>query len=227
MANEIAVKFPELKRYEGASYLPISRDAIDEITADMMVNGYDSTQPIIVKGEHILDGWHRYEAAKRAKVQPVIQKWDGDPNAFTGMVARKNIFRRHLSPDQKAVALITLCRHENQALPEVSETLAMLEGVTKTNLEYLRTAPESELTEVMEGASATSVRNRTSGKTGSGSKKTKGGGNPVYELTKQEAASVAFLSTKRDIQTKKLLKEIFSKGLALLLKEDEATATGN
>ena len=46
----LAVKFPEYERSEGSSYLPINRDAIAEIAADMARNGYDESQPIIVKG---------------------------------------------------------------------------------------------------------------------------------------------------------------------------------
>ena len=45
----------------------------------MKENGFDRDFPILIKGnDGIVDGWHRYEAAKLAGVEPVFEEFDGD-----------------------------------------------------------------------------------------------------------------------------------------------------
>ena len=63
-----------MKRYAHSNIYPIDKAAIEAIAENMRVNGYDQTQPIMLKDGAIVDGYHRHEAALRAGVQPKFRK---------------------------------------------------------------------------------------------------------------------------------------------------------
>jgi ParB-like chromosome segregation protein Spo0J len=59
-------------------------------------------EPIWLYEGKILDGWHRYRAAKKVGLEPKTREYRGDdPVAF---VRSMNIIRRHLSNTEKAIA---------------------------------------------------------------------------------------------------------------------------
>lgn len=62
--------------------------------------------PIILYQGKVLDGRHRLRACEEAGIEPRVEEYTGnDPMAY---VLAKNIKRRHLTPSQKAMALLRL-----------------------------------------------------------------------------------------------------------------------
>ena len=55
----------------------------------------------------VLDGWHRYKAAKAARKKCLLVEYRGDDPV--GLVIRENAVRRHLTPGQRA-ACVVACR---------------------------------------------------------------------------------------------------------------------
>ena len=59
-------------------------------------------EPIWLYEGKVLDGWHRYRAAKKAGVETRVREYRG--NDPVGFVRSMNIVRRHLSQTEKAIA---------------------------------------------------------------------------------------------------------------------------
>jgi len=80
-----------------------------ELTAlrESMAIGFDHAHPIVLHDGMILDGWHRYEAALAAGIQPRMIEYSGvDP---AGYVISNHVGRRHLTPGERAEAVVR-CR---------------------------------------------------------------------------------------------------------------------
>lgn len=85
-------------------------DDFKKLCASIEANGF--IEPVIRLYEgKILDGWHRYRAAKelnlirKLKFQEWNERQDGDPAAF---VLARNIERRHLTPGQRGVIVVEM-----------------------------------------------------------------------------------------------------------------------
>ncbi|MCY3941352.1 MAG: ParB N-terminal domain-containing protein [Gammaproteobacteria bacterium] len=68
--------------------------------------GFHADKPVVVYEEQIIDGWHRYNAALEAKVEPLIRQWEGKPDGLVPYVIASNSTRRHLSKAALAQSLI-------------------------------------------------------------------------------------------------------------------------
>lgn len=72
------------------------------LVEDIRKNG--QKEAVILLGDEVLDGWHRYLACRKAGVKCVTAKHDGsDPVAF---VLSRNLHRRHLTASQRAAAIV-------------------------------------------------------------------------------------------------------------------------
>lgn len=98
-----------LKRHElSALFTDMSDDDFKKLCASIEANGFIEPVIRIYEGK-ILDGWHRYRAAKELNLirKLKFQEWDerdeGDPVAF---VLARNIERRHLTPGQRAQIVV-------------------------------------------------------------------------------------------------------------------------
>jgi ParB/RepB/Spo0J family partition protein len=80
----------------------MSEEELDELAEDIKANGLQF--PIIVDEDGVLiDGRNRYEACRRAGVEPTFETLDGqDPVAF---IISANINRRHLTKGQQAMVI--------------------------------------------------------------------------------------------------------------------------
>jgi len=80
----------------------MQKDEFDALVKSVQTDGFIEPVIRIYEGK-ILDGWHRYRAAKELNLirKLKFQEWDerGDPKAF---VLARNIERRHLNPSQRA-----------------------------------------------------------------------------------------------------------------------------
>jgi N6-adenosine-specific RNA methylase IME4/ParB-like chromosome segregation protein Spo0J len=98
-----------LKPHPAADLFPMMGEAeLNELAADIRQRG--QLEPIIVittgKEDLILDGRNRYEACRRAEVEPYLLTWDQelDPTASpTAFVLSKNLHRRHLNESQRGL----------------------------------------------------------------------------------------------------------------------------
>lgn len=80
----------------------MSEEEFEELKQDILANG--QREPIVVKGNSILDGWHRFRATRAVGLEPWMEEYDPDfdgedPRAF---VFSKNLHRRQLSGEDRA-----------------------------------------------------------------------------------------------------------------------------
>ena len=79
-------------------------DQFSELVKDVRAHGV--REPIVVLDGEVLDGWHRYRAAKEVHAKFLEREWSesiyGDPASF---VIRRNAHRRHLTASQRAAAV--------------------------------------------------------------------------------------------------------------------------
>jgi hypothetical protein len=88
--------------HEFANVFPmLSADELTDLAADISRNGLQN--PLVVTPEGLLlEGRNRWEACKRAGVEPTVTVYDGDDPA--SFVLSANVSRRHLTPGQRAMA---------------------------------------------------------------------------------------------------------------------------
>lgn len=87
--------------HEICLWLPYNPQAIDDISNDMLVQGYRTDRPIILFEGKILDGRHRYEAAQKVGVEPQYVNFDGTEQEAITYVTSENVNRRHLNNQEK------------------------------------------------------------------------------------------------------------------------------
>lgn len=82
-------------------WLPYKEELVDEIADDISRNGYREDKPIILYQGKILDGRHRYEAARKAGVDAHFQDFIGTKGQAIKYVTSENVKRRMLSSREK------------------------------------------------------------------------------------------------------------------------------
>ena len=86
-----------------AAFPDMDHEDFEELLSSIKAHG--QREPITVFEGQVLDGWHRYRACKELDISPMTTEFDGDdPVAF---VIDLNLQRRHLSPSQKALSVVT------------------------------------------------------------------------------------------------------------------------
>ena len=91
----------KLKAHPAADLFPMMSDAeLNDLAMDVKSQG--QRRPIVLLDGLILDGRNRYEACRRAGIEPRLEQWTGasSPTAF---VLSENLQRRHLTVDQRAL----------------------------------------------------------------------------------------------------------------------------
>ena len=78
----------------------------DELVQSMLTRGYDPEHPIIIYEGAILDGWHRYLAAKKANVTPQVKEFTGTREGAQAFVWAENMARRQMTKRQKIAAYV-------------------------------------------------------------------------------------------------------------------------
>lgn len=79
-----------LKFHEACLAQPFDKGLLTALIANMKAHGFDPRFPVIVWHEQILDGRHRYEAAKSAKVEPVFEEFEGTQKEADAFAFRAN-----------------------------------------------------------------------------------------------------------------------------------------
>lgn len=106
MTTQRTPKQPNLKKLEphplGALFPPMGDVEYQSLQNGMKENGFDPAHPIILYENQILEGNHRYTAAKATKTEPVFK--DFEKLSFAGSpidyVMQENLRRRNLTPSQ-------------------------------------------------------------------------------------------------------------------------------
>src|SRR3990167_1201873 len=153
----------EVKIHKFAQGFPLLEKAeLDALATDIKQNGLK--QPIVLYEDSILDGRNRFAACQLAGVQPNFTEYSGESPA--GYVLSLNLNRRHLTPAQKAVAVLSLREalqteamarmnkgvstetHPGVPAPQgrSDEQLAKIAGISPSTMQYIMTiadkAPE-------------------------------------------------------------------------------------
>ena len=99
-------------RHAASAALPdLSPDDYGALVDSMRENGFDKSKPIIVCDGEIIVGWHRYEAAYEADVLPTFDaRKTLELTEVYRIVYADELARRHMSPAERADALIGLKR---------------------------------------------------------------------------------------------------------------------
>lgn len=80
----------------------MSADDFSALVEDIKANG--QREPVMVYEGMVLDGWHRYRACTQLGIEPQKFTFGGlDP---VGFVLSHNLHRRHLTPSQRAAAVV-------------------------------------------------------------------------------------------------------------------------
>lgn len=203
----------EMERYEGSNIYPIDNTTIIRIAANMREYGFDRNFPILTKDGGIVDGYHRYKAAKLAGVEPVVEEFDGSQDDALAFVLRANGDRRQLNEGQKAAAAVRINRMLGKEIKTIKE-LAKSFGLTESTVNRLLSYSDEELAAIVSGA-------KTQAAVQESKKKTTPGQSTTYTLTKSQAARVASLAVQLDERGKKLLARAFDAGIKVL---EEAAA---
>ena len=78
----------------------------DELVQSMLTRGYDPEHPIVMYEGAILDGWHRFLAAKKANVTPQVKEFTGTREEAQAFVWAENMARRQMTKRQKIAAYV-------------------------------------------------------------------------------------------------------------------------
>jgi hypothetical protein len=94
----------------------------DELVLSMRNRGYDENHPIVLFESQILDGWHRYLAAKRLGIEPKFREFVGSLEQARTFVYGENLPRRHMNLRQKITALLLMnqWQHPRERLSEAA-----------------------------------------------------------------------------------------------------------
>jgi hypothetical protein len=88
--------------HPAATHFPDLPDKeFDELKRDIAERGL--AEPILKKGNVVLDGRHRLRACQELGIEPRFLEFEGDDEAAE--IASRNIFRRHLTNDQRVAIL--------------------------------------------------------------------------------------------------------------------------
>jgi ParB-like chromosome segregation protein Spo0J len=82
----------------------MANDEYNNLADDIASNGlYDA---IMIYQNKIVDGTHRYQACKKAGIEPKVTEWTGTEEELLKYIFSKNFNRRHLDASQKAMVAV-------------------------------------------------------------------------------------------------------------------------
>lgn len=113
-----------LKQHPLSSAFPaMNADDFAALVDDIKANG--QREPVTIHEGMVLDGWHRYQACLQIGINPQQFNFDKDkdPVAF---VLSENLHRRHLTPSQRAAAVVACSEYGGQGRPKKTGNVACL-----------------------------------------------------------------------------------------------------
>lgn len=95
-----AAKQDDMPFHEICKWSPYKEDTIDKIADSIVRKGYDETQPVVTYEGAILDGRHRYVAAQKVGVDPIMVEFHGTRQEAIDFVRMRQIDRGHWSDQE-------------------------------------------------------------------------------------------------------------------------------
>jgi ParB-like chromosome segregation protein Spo0J len=141
-----------------AAFPAMSADDFAALVQDIKENG--QREPVMVFEGMVLDGWHRYTACLQAGIKPQQFNFPADKDAVA-FVLSHNLHRRHLTPSQRAAAVVACTEWAPKGRPGKAEMvsgfrekdLARAAGTSDRTIRDAKVAHRAGLTEaVKEGA---------------------------------------------------------------------------
>jgi len=96
-----ATKHGGMLYHEICKWSPYKEETIDKIADSMVRNGYDKDQPVVTYEGAILDGRHRYIAAQKVGVDPIMVEFHGTRQEAIDFVTMRQVDRGHWSNQEK------------------------------------------------------------------------------------------------------------------------------
>ena len=87
--------------HEICKWSPYKEETIDKIADSMVRNGYDKDQPVVTYEGAILDGRHRYVAAQKVGVDPIMVEFHGTRQEAIDFVTMRQVDRGHWNSQEK------------------------------------------------------------------------------------------------------------------------------
>jgi len=94
-----------MKKHE-FNIFPTNSEDYQRIVENMRENGFDESLPVILYEGKVLDGFHRFKAAKELGIEPIFKNFSGSSQEALMFSIRANLDRRHLSSTQSACAAV-------------------------------------------------------------------------------------------------------------------------
>ena len=120
-----------MERHQLSAAFP---DMPDEDFQDLLesIKAHGQREPITTYENKILDGWHRFRACLQLDINPSFHEYDGqDPVSY---VIDLNLHRRHLSPAQKAMAVVTCSTWAGKGTPLRKYQIPPAGGITSKEM---------------------------------------------------------------------------------------------
>lgn len=120
-----------MERHQLSAAFP---DMPDEDFQDLLesIKAHGQREPITTYENKILDGWHRFRACLQLDINPSFHEFDGqDPVSY---VMDLNLHRRHLSPAQKAMAVVTCSTWTGVGTPLRKYQIPPMGGITSKEM---------------------------------------------------------------------------------------------
>jgi ParB-like chromosome segregation protein Spo0J len=140
MDGELFIVADDVKVHPLAAIFPmLSEDELDDLAADIKANGL--LHPIVRMIDHktIVDGRNRYEACRRAEVQPDFDDRIRNDAEARALIVSANLQRRNLTKSQQAMALAMIVPEPKHGGDRRSSLVSKLEtDVHKTRLSQAR-----------------------------------------------------------------------------------------
>lgn len=83
----------------------LDEEEYTNLANNLLKNGFNSNNPIVLYEEQILDGRNRYKACKELEIEPIYREFGegSDPEDPSEFVHQQNYDRRQLTPTEKAM----------------------------------------------------------------------------------------------------------------------------
>jgi hypothetical protein len=151
----------ELKQHPlSAAFPAMSAEDFAALVVDIKTNG--QREPVTVHEGMVLDGWHRYQACVQNGIKPLQFTFpaDKDPVAF---VLSENLHRRHLTPSQRAAAVVACSEWAPKGRPQKAEMvsgfrekdLAKAAGTSDRTIRDAKVAHKAGLTDAVKSGAMT------------------------------------------------------------------------
>jgi hypothetical protein len=146
----------KIKEYEqhplGKIMPPMSSGDLASLAVDITAHGL--IEPIRLLDGKVFDGWHRYQACRKAQVNPRFVQVSGqDKKNPIALVSSLNLERRHLDASQRSLIgaeLMDLAKGNGAASKTTQKEAAEAAGISVAGLKHGKTVQDKAVLEVRE-----------------------------------------------------------------------------